>query len=412
MKHFNFRKTIETITFTFLGIVMLAGQFPVHAGLAEDLAAVQRKLAEIRNQKNNIQSQINSDKKNTDQLTSEIIKLKQQIDLLDNQIQEKELVIQELNLQISILTQSIDVTTSEIFKAEGEIETLEVETDKRMVDIYIAEKTFSELDVFIKQAGTDFIKYSVYQNSFQNETNNMMSELSRKKTELQDKKTSLETSKLQVVSDQTRLDEEKVALTKTQSELDQQRTYFNKKRNESMSRIQTNTQAVNVFTEEEQKTLALQNKIEQDLFNSIANLGNGVYVTKGTIIGQQGYSGYVIPKGPSGAHLHFAAKVNNQSVNPCSLLPAGQFSNCAGSGAASWPLRGTFYFTSSYGWRWGKWHDAIDIASPTTHAYVYAATDGWMYRGGSYSSGFWRKVCTTKNNCAQGTYTFYLHLKD
>lgn len=408
----NLKKIFSTLGIALILLSFLAGQIPVKAGLVEDLAEVQRKLAEIRNQKNNIQSQINSDKKSSDQLTSEIIRLKNQIDLLDSQIAEKELIIQELNLQIQILTENIEITGQEIVKAEGEIETLEIETDKRMVDIYISEKTFSQLDVFISQADTDFIKYSVYQNSFQRETNGMLTELSSKKETLQAKRTELEASKIQVVSDQLRLDEEKLALTAQQSELDQQRAYFNSKRNESLNRIAQNSDAIEIFTDAEQKTLALQYKIEQELFNSIQNLGNGVYVTKGTIIGQQGYSGYVIPSGPGGAHLHFATKVNNQSVNPCSLLPSGVISGCGGNGSIGWPLQGNFYYTSGYGWRWGKWHDAIDIASPTTHAYIYAAHDGWMYRGGSQSSGYWRKVCTTKNNCAQGTYTFYLHLKD
>lgn len=407
-----FKKISNAISMVIVGFIFLASQIPVQAGLVEDLAEVQRKLAEIRNQKNTIQNQINSDKKSSDQLTAEIMRLKSQIELLDNQIAEKELIIQELNLQIVILTENIEVTSQEIIKAENEIEVLEIETDQRMVDIYIAEKTFSQFDVFINQAGTDFIKYSVYQNSFQKETNTMLTSLSNKRLELQTKRSELEASKLQVVADQLRLDEEKIALTKTQSELDQQRAYFNAKRNESMSRIAQNTDSINIFTEEEQKTLALQHKIEQDLFNQIQNLGNGVYVTKGTIIGQQGYSGYVIPKGPGGAHLHFATKVNNQSVNPCSLLPSGKFSNCGGNGTLAWSLPGTFNYTSAYGWRWGKWHDAIDIASPNTHAYIYAAHDGWMYRGGDYAGGFWRKVCETKNNCAQGIYTFYLHLKD
>jgi murein DD-endopeptidase MepM/ murein hydrolase activator NlpD len=156
----------------------------------------------------------------------------------------------------------------------------------------------------------------------------------------------------------------------------------------------------------------MQNKIEQELFNNIKNLGSGTYVLKGTIIGRQGYSGYVIPSGPGGAHLHFATKVNNSSVNPCSVLPGGTFETCGGSGVLSWPLRSPFSYTSAYGWRWGKWHDAIDIASATTHAYIYAAHDGWMYKGGSWSSGYWRKICEVKDNCAVGNYSFYLHLAE
>lgn len=384
----------------------------VNATLQDDLAAVQQKLKDIKNQKNTIQQSLNKDKSLQNQYSVEIMNLKNQIDLLDTEIKEKDLIIQELNLQIQILTQTIETTTNEISTAKDEIVKLEDETDKRLVDIYISEKTFSQLDMFLNEQGGDIIKLSVYQKSFQMETNKLLDELNQKKIDLEKKQKQLETDKAQIILDQTTLETEKVALTKKQAELDGQRAVFYKKRNELTASIQQNNDLINIYSQEEQKTLALQNKIEQELFNNVANLGNGTYVVKGTIIGRQGYSGYVIPKGPSGAHLHFATKVNGSSVNPCSLLPTGTFSNCGGSGQISWPLRSPFYYTSSYGWRWGKWHDAIDIASSTTHAYIYAAHDGWLYKGGNFSGGFWRKICETKDNCSKGVYTFYLHLAE
>jgi peptidoglycan hydrolase CwlO-like protein len=400
--------TILIISILLLGITPLS----VKAGLQEDLQEVQRKLQEIRNEKNNIQSKVNSDKSLQNAYSAEIFKLQSQIDLLDNEIQEKELIIQELNLQIEILTQNIETTTKQIEQARLDIGILEEETDKRLVDIYIDEKTFSQIDMFFSPQGTDIIKYSVYQNSFQMETNAMLSNLNFQKQELESKQVELETNKTQVISDQTTLEEEKQILSSKQTELDQQRAVFYKKRNEVTASIQQNNNLINIYTEEEQKTLAMQNKIEQELFNNIQNLGSGTYVLKGTIIGRQGYSGYVIPSGPAGAHLHFGTKINGSSVNPCSLLPSGVISGCGGNGSIDWPLRSPFYYTSSYGWRWGKWHDAIDIASPNTHAYIYAAHDGWMYKGGSQSSGYWRKVCETKDNCNQGKYSFYLHLAE
>ncbi len=384
----------------------------VNATLQDDLAAVQQKLKDIKNQKNSIQQSLNKDKSLQSQYSNEILILKNQIDLLDTEIKEKDLVIQELNLQIKILTETIETTTINIATAKGEIFKLEDETDKRLVDIYIAEKTFSQLDMFLSEQGGDIIKLSVYQKSFQMETNKLLDDLNLKKADLEKKQIQLEKDKAQILLDQTTLETEKASLTTKQSELDGQRAVFYKKRNELTASIQQNTDLINIYSQEEQKTLAMQNKIEQELFNNVANLGNGTYVLKGTIIGRQGYSGYVIPKGPGGAHLHFATKVNGSSVNPCSLLPTGTFSNCGGSAQISWPLRSPFYYTSSYGWRWGKWHDAIDIASSTTHAYIYAAHDGWLYKGGNFSGGIWRKVCETKDNCNKGVYTFYLHLAE
>lgn len=407
-------RIIKNLFIAFLLFTLTAFSFPlnINATLQDDLTAVQKKLAEIRNEKNNIQSKLNTDKSLQNQYSQEIFKLQSQIDLLDNEIQEKELIIQELNLQIEILGKDIEATTQETLIAKKDIKKLEDETDQRIVDIYIDEKTFSQLDMFFSSQGTDIIKYSVYQNSFQIETNNMLEALNNKKQELEAKQVKLEKDKAQVIMDQTTLETEKIALTQKQSELDAQRAVFYKKRNEVTSSIQQNSELISIFSEEEQKTLAMQNKIEQELFNNIKNLGSGTYVIKGTIIGRQGYSGYVIPSGPAGAHLHFATKVNGASVNPCSLVPSGTFTTCGGSGTIAWPLRSPFYYTSAYGWRWGKWHDAIDIASSTTHAYIYAAHDGWMYKGGSFSSGYWRKVCETKDDCSKGIYTFYLHLAE
>jgi septal ring factor EnvC (AmiA/AmiB activator) len=417
MKMNNFIKFTRTVFTAFIGLAFILAQLPVAATLQDDLAAVQKRLADIRNQKSTLQKQINSDKSISDQYTAEIIKLKDQIDLLDNQIQEKDLTIQELNLQIDILTQTIDSTTTEITKAESNIGVLEEETDKRMVDIYIQEKTFSNLDMFFKQGGSDIIKFSVYQNSFQQETNNMLQDLNSKKADLSKKKGELEANKIQIVTSQTQLDAEKIALTETQSTLDQQRAEYYKKRSESQARIQQNASQVNLYSDAEAKALAQQNLLEQQIFNTTSNLTNGTYVLKGTQIANQGWSGYVIPSGSGGAHLHFGVKVNGADTNPCSLLPSGQFSNCAGNGTLSWPLKGTFYYTSSYGGRYinGKYsfHYAIDIASrENVNAPVYAAQSGYLYKGGSQSAGYWRKICESKTNCNSGLYTFYLHLKN
>ena len=395
-------------------VLSLSFSYAVYATPQDDLAEIQRKLQEIRNKKSGIQNSINSEKKYQNQLNNEIYNLKNQIDLLNTQIQEKELIIQELELKIDILTKEIAVTEEEIVAAQAEIAKLQTETDKRLVDIYLNQKTYSQMNLIFSNVGTDFIKYDLYQNTIQQKTNDLLKQLKDKKEELNTKKTQLEEDKITVVKDETQLQEEKIAMEQDKTDLDQQTQVYYRKKSESIAKQGNNQEILNELTEEEQKTVALQTKIEQELFGQVKNLGSGTFVEKGTIIGRQGYSGYVIPKGPQGAHLHFGTKINGQSRNPCSLLPAGVVGGCGGSGEIDWPLRGSISYDSGYGWRsWSNsFHDAIDIGSPITHAYIYAAHSGWLYRGGNYNSGFWRKICEVKDDCSKGKYTFYLHLAE
>lgn len=49
--------------------------------------------------------------------------------------------------------------------------------------------------------------------------------------------------------------------------------------------------------------------------NSV-NVVTGQSVTKGSVIGKSGWTGYVIPKSPDGAHLHFEVLINGVYTDP------------------------------------------------------------------------------------------------
>jgi len=269
----NFLKKINFFLIIIFAFSFSSPILTVNATLQDDLAAVQQKLKDIKNQKNTIQQSLNKDKSLQNQYSVEIMNLKNQIDLLDTEIKEKDLIIQELNLQIQILTQTIETTTNEISTAKDEIVKLEDETDKRLVDIYISEKTFSQLDMFLNEQGGDIIKLSVYQKSFQMETNKLLDELNQKKIDLEKKQKQLETDKAQIILDQTTLETEKVALTKKQTELDGQRAVFYKKRNELTASIQQNSDLINIYSQEEQKTLHFKTKLNKNFLIMSLTLG-------------------------------------------------------------------------------------------------------------------------------------------
>ena len=385
---------------------------PVNAGLTEDLVAVQKRLQEIRNQKAAIQNNINNQKVISNQYDAEIDKLKLQIDLLDAQVLEKGLVIQELDLQINLLTQNIKITEEEISKAESNITTLEEETDQRMVDLYINEKTDSQLNVFLSAESTDFIKYSVYQQSVQQETNDMVAELNVKKQELLLKKTDLENSRLQIVANQTQLNAEKLALVTTQSEYDQKRALFTQKRNAALSMVNQYSTYYKNMSAEEKRAEEQQEAIMRVIMAS-TEAGNGVFVKAGTFIGIEGTTG-----NSTGVHLDFRVFVNGSYRNPCDYLPYNIYpgngdDNCdhKGSGQLIAPLSPAGRLTSGYTPWYRPGHYAIDISSGTGHGNVIATHDGYVYYYDNQGSGWGihAKVCSTRN-CSTGLTTGYNHL--
>lgn len=406
----------KTITVLIAVIFVFASSVPVQATLSDELAEVQRKIEELRNQKINIQNQMNIDKNTADQYSAEIFQLKGQIDILANLIQEKELVIQALNLQISILTNNIDKTTNDIATAKEIIAELEDETDQRMIDIYMSEKTFSQLDMFFNTSGTDIIKYSVYQDSFQDETNKMIGALNQKKEELLLQKAQLEKDKIQLVGDQLKLDEEKLALTKSQSQLDQQRSDFVRKRNAALQKVRNYSSLYASMTSEEKRAEEQKEAILR-LIMARTEAGNGVFVKAGTFIGIEGSTGYSF-----GVHLHFGVMVGgnlySDTRNPCEYLPYNVYpgngdDNCdhKGSGAFIVPLSPAGRLTSGYKPWYRPSHLGIDITSATGGGNVLAAHDGYVYYG--YENGGWgnfAKVCEVRN-CSSGIRTIYAHMR-
>lgn len=410
---------------TFLHIVLLvilvfsitsSSVIIVKASTESDLQEIQRKLEEIRKKKANINKQLNDEKLLQSKYNQELFRLKSDIDLLGAQIEEKELTIKELELKIEILNKDIKTAEENAINAQYKIDSLQTETDSRLINMYISQKTHSEFNLFIDNAGTDFLKLNLYQSSIQEETNEMLEQLTELKDQLAAQKVKLEEDKNSVLKDETQIQEEKIALEKDKASIEQQRSIYYQKRNESLARSGETQEQLEDLTEEEQYALAEQRKLEQIIFNRVNQIPNGSRVTKGTIIGRQGCTGYC-----TGPHLHFATAINGTLVNPCSVLPGGRLSNCgSGTGQLSWPMDGSFVLTSGYGWRWGKFHGAIDTANYTSNAYIKAAHDGFMIRGFepcSSSNPLCKNgganyviICEVKSNCNSGKKTMYWHL--
>lgn len=387
----------------------------VEASLQSDLDEIQKKLQEIQKKKNSVQTEINNEKNKQNQYERELYRLKNEIDLLTIQIEEKQLTVEELRLKIQLLEEEIENSINEITSAENSIAELQKETDSRLIDMYISQKTNSSLDLFFSPYGTDIIKLDLYQTSIQQETNDMLTELNKKKEALAKQKAKLEEDKIQVQRDEVQIEEETIAMEKAKTDLDSQRAVYYRKRNESLAKIDQNSDTLNLLTQEEQMALAEQRRLEQIIFDSINAIPSGSYVTKGTVIGQQGCTGYC-----TGPHLHFAIKVNGSYQNPCSQLPAGYLPGCGISNSSlNFPMTGSYVLTSGYGWRWGSFHYGIDVANYNASAPIYATHNGYMFSGFEPCSGSickngganYRIICENRTNCNQGLKTMYWHLR-
>lgn len=71
-----------------------------------------------------------------------------------------------------------------------------------------------------------------------------------------------------------------------------------------------------------------------------------------------------------------------------------------------WPTNKPYYISSSFGWRWGKMHEGLDITGTGHGSPIYAANNGTVEIAG-YNSTNGNYIYINHNN---GYYTIYAHL--
>ena len=71
-----------------------------------------------------------------------------------------------------------------------------------------------------------------------------------------------------------------------------------------------------------------------------------------------------------------------------------------------WPTNKPYIITSTYGWRWGKLHEGLDISGTGYGSPIYAANNGTIEKAG-YTSTNGNYIYINHNN---GYYSIYAHL--
>lgn len=382
--------------------------------LEDELKEIQAKRKEIEKQRTEIQARKNSLQSQIDQNEDSIAVLSNQISELDNQIKDKELLIQELTVQIEILIKEIDKLTDEIEKTQRAIQSLEEETDQRMIDMYLNQKqnTSASSIMFSADGPSSLIKIDTYQQALQEETNKKLEQLEEARVRLEKDKEEMENKKVEVDRNKTLLSEERIALDTKKTLINQQRQSFLTKIASAQNTIVRDNELAAVLSEEDQQLRARQDAIQAAML-ARSEITNGLPIKQGTMLGIEGNTGYSY-----GAHLHFGVSMNGAIQNPCGYLPGGAYGGCGGSGRVGIPLSGAV-LTSGFRPPGRSTHNAIDISTGGGGS-VVAAHDGYAYfffepcpawaavcnGGGAIVA----KVCEV-DKCTSGLSTVYYHLR-
>lgn len=104
-----------------------------------------------------------------------------------------------------------------------------------------------------------------------------------------------------------------------------------------------------------------------------------------------------------------AVVVKSETIKPAinKIIVRGKGNISVGSlGSWAWPTKIPYIITSNYAWRWGTFHEGLDISGTGHGSPIYAANDG-VVEVASYTKINGNYIIINHNN---GYYTYYGHL--
>lgn len=398
---------------------------PVSAqSLQDQLDQLNRDLDQIRQNKSGIQSQLDAAQNEANQYSGQVGALKAEVDTLQLEIYELDTQIKAQQLTIDDLTTKIAAKTAEIAANQAKMDDLSVETDQRIADDYQnyrLNKT-SGADFFTVENPNTYFKDSQYKEIIQDAANKALQELNDLQKQMDKDRSDLEDNIAKVQRDKTQLDEQQALIADQQADLAAKMDSYYAAYSKAQSNANLSKSQLDQLSGTESEKSAQAEYIRQQLFNSFSSISNGQYVVAGTMIGRQGSTGW-----STGPHLHFVVTINGYTDNPCNYLSYNPYlqdpfglGSCSGNGSLQWPLHSadaTIYYTSTYDpsgcYDHGcSPHLALDIAAGVWNSPVYAAHNGYLYKGVDQYGANYIILCENASNCNSGFKTGYWHLSE
>ncbi|MCA9382344.1 peptidoglycan DD-metalloendopeptidase family protein, partial [Candidatus Dojkabacteria bacterium] len=333
--------------------------------LQSELEALQKKIDDLKNQEKQVDSGIANEQYKRNIYSSEI-------NYLDGEIKKKELEIERRNTEIDkqkteieLLDDNIEKTQAKVDVMEANIKELDDLVKLRLKSSYEKSYSNSVLDsVLDSDNSSKLYELLKYYESVRIADRTKLEEYRSKKDEIEKQKSILEENKIQQEKIAFAIEEEKNNLENLQDTLGAQIAWKEKLIESSKANQNSLEQTKETLSQEQIKAIKDFESTQASLFAAMNKIDAKVArpVKKGDVIGREGETGY-----STGPHLHFIVDGNGDGAadNPCNYLPSGIQSGCGTSTPKiSWPMKNTFYITSWYGWRWGSFHGALDIAYP------------------------------------------------
>lgn len=372
--------------------------FDAHASddltkLYNELKAIESRLNDVKTKKKTIDGQIKTETNQQTTLTRQISYLEGVIDGLENNIEERNLEIEKKQKEVEILEQEIEEKNFTIAKYQSEIEGLNNSVKLRLNSTYKEESSSTVLDTLISNPNNiSLFEVIKYYETLRLKDREKIEELRNQKKVINDDLKLQEEKRIEIQKIKFAIEEEKNSLVGEKEALGAQ-TAWKAKLIETSKQNQKNLENSKVVLSEEEVELSRKfSETQNAIFAAKKKVDIKVArpVKTGDIIGREGCTGLC-----TGDHLHFSVDANGDGSNdnPCNYLPSGVLSGCGTANPSiSWPMKGTFYLTSSYGYRsypYKSFHSAIDIAYPwgTSSDYIYAAHDGYLSYGKQSCSG-------------------------
>lgn len=408
--------------FVIFAVILFMAFSPMHLvaaeTLEEQLARLQQEIEAIKKEREGLQAQLDNNNATLSGFNAQLASLYAEMEIYNKEIAQLELEIQQVELQIDATEKEIQSRLADIAKSESSIGELEQESEIRIVNSYMSFRMYGGTDgaesIVTIDNVNDFFKTSSYKEIIQSDTNELLSKIAKLRIELLEKKKVLEAK--QVENQKSR-----ELLSIRQEDLNKKRDEAKIRESQYIAQVYSiqsqNNQASSLlegYTEEQARKTGQAELVRQQLLNNFVPVNPGEYVFAGKYIGRQGATGFV-----TGAHLHFEVRLDNITQNPCGYLPPG-IAGCGVEGATlRWPLDPAVWFTSGYGYRcfpmygstYCDFHYGIDIVGSEWNSPIFAAHDGFLYKGVDQYGALYIIICGSVN-CNSGLKTAYWHLSE